>query len=466
MDVSFSGWRREQEGQTGLELRGECFSFLFDRRYTNRLNRMSRVFFEAYAKATSELAASEDRFPSLSEIESKMESGAVYAFKDRLMKNTDFFEEVKISGVSYLVPRASTFHDSSGLYTDLSFDFAAGSVELPSRRKVPLSGLPAGQQPAGEDLQQGELDIQPEVISPSPTDLDQEKDEVVQEVSPAQQQRPEPSVIQPEVGQAEKAGPEGAVVSGTVSIVPQPPEGGVEAQAESKAAVQREEAAFVDLSDAKLPLTGRKASDEGGQPEKAEPPSSIPPRPPVGPAPSAASPVRRGPPWNIILAALGILLLLAVGALMVPGILPFSPVQAEYIHYTTYISNLTAGNITSDFLALEMSNPKGLESELELMLPHGLDRSISARGGVVTINQSDGTTVSLSSSGDSSIRIYLREDLDRIPVVLHLGVPKGYDSTLLVHDPNYEVTRREGMMVLRFNVTNQRTNFEQSFTKD
>ncbi len=120
-------------------LKGESFAFLFDRRYTNRLNRMSRVFFEAYAKATKELASQEDRFPSLSEIDAKMESGAVYAFKDRLMKNTEFFEEVKISGVSYLVPRALRFIDASGTYTDLSFDFDTGTAVLPTRRKIPVA---------------------------------------------------------------------------------------------------------------------------------------------------------------------------------------------------------------------------------------------------------------------------------------------------------------------------------------
>jgi hypothetical protein len=107
MDVSYSAWRQLTEER--LTLKGDNFSFLFDRRYTNRLNRMSRVFFEAYARATKELAAQEDRFPSLSEIDAKMESGAVYAFKDRLTKNTEFFEEVKLSGVSYLVPRAKMF---------------------------------------------------------------------------------------------------------------------------------------------------------------------------------------------------------------------------------------------------------------------------------------------------------------------------------------------------------------------
>ena len=58
MDVSFSAWRHSRE--ESLQLKGDSFSFLFDRRYTNRLNRMSRVFFEAYVVATKELAAQEE----------------------------------------------------------------------------------------------------------------------------------------------------------------------------------------------------------------------------------------------------------------------------------------------------------------------------------------------------------------------------------------------------------------------
>src|SRR5512139_3276379 len=121
MDVSVSSWLSTRE--ENLVVKRESFAFLFDRQSTNRLNRMSRIFFEAYVVATKELAAQEDRFPSLSEIDAKMESGAVYAFKDRLMKNTEFFEEVKISGVSYLVPRALKFVDVTGTYTDLILNF-------------------------------------------------------------------------------------------------------------------------------------------------------------------------------------------------------------------------------------------------------------------------------------------------------------------------------------------------------
>ncbi len=159
MDVSFSAWRHSRE--ESLQLKGDSFSFLFDRRYTNRLNRMSRVFFEAYVAATKELAAQEDRFPSLSEIDAKMESGAVYAFKDRLMKNTEFFEEVKISGVSYLVPRALKFVDSNGTYTDLILSFEEGTVVLPTRRKTPLLPEPLTSSP-------------PEVEAPQSPEPDQD----------------------------------------------------------------------------------------------------------------------------------------------------------------------------------------------------------------------------------------------------------------------------------------------------
>ena len=177
MDVSFSAWRHSRE--ESLQLKGDSFSFLFDRRYTNRLNRMSRVFFEAYVAATKELAAQEDRFPSLSEIDAKMESGAVYAFKDRLMKNTEFFEEVKISGVSYLVPRALKFVDTTGTYTDLILSFEEGTVVLPTRRKTPLlpePTTPEEEETSAPEPDQEALDLVPEVV-PATNDLQETKPE-------------------------------------------------------------------------------------------------------------------------------------------------------------------------------------------------------------------------------------------------------------------------------------------------
>lgn len=169
MDVSYSAWQQSIEER--LTLKGENFSFLFDRRYTNRLNRMSRVFFDAYVRATKEIAAQEDRFPSLSEIDARMESGSVYAFKDRLIKNTEFFEEVKISWVIYLVPRAKIFSDASGTYTDLVFNFDEGTVMLPSRRKAPVQTeptLPQSEKP--DQPQKDEASIEAEESSPKQID--------------------------------------------------------------------------------------------------------------------------------------------------------------------------------------------------------------------------------------------------------------------------------------------------------
>ncbi len=200
MDVSFSAWRQSRE--ESLQLKGDSFSFLFDRRYTNRLNRMSRVFFEAYVVATKELAAQEDRFPSLSEIDAKMESGAVYAFKDRLMKNTEFFEEVKISGVSYLVPRALKFVDSTGTYTDLILSFEEGTVALPTRRKTPSLPEPLMLPPEEEEIDAlepdneiQELEAAPSTIASSetkPESYSQIFDEVTEPVATMAEVAPEP----------------------------------------------------------------------------------------------------------------------------------------------------------------------------------------------------------------------------------------------------------------------------------
>ncbi len=200
MDVSFSAWRNSRE--ESLQLKGDSFSFLFDRRYTNRLNRMSRVFFEAYVVATKELAAQEDRFPSLSEIDAKMESGAVYAFKDRLMKNTEFFEEVKISGVSYLVPRALKFVDSTGTYTDLILSFEEGTVVLPTRRKMPSLPEPLTPSPEEEEieaLEPNQVEPEPEA-SPATPDSSEAKiesysqifDEVTEPIATTAEEAPEP----------------------------------------------------------------------------------------------------------------------------------------------------------------------------------------------------------------------------------------------------------------------------------
>jgi hypothetical protein len=378
MDVSFSAWQRSRPDS--LELTGHSFSFLFDRRYTNRLNRMSRVFFEAYVKATLELAAQEDRFPSLSEIDARMESGAVYAFKDRLMKNTEFFEEVKISGVSYLVPRSSRFIDSSGLYTDLLLSFEEGTVTLPKRRRATVTG---GEAPPGEE-----------------------------------------AAIEPEQGAGlEEAGDGETLPEESAEYPPHIPE----------------------------PF-----------PEPAEPPAEAaapaepPDVPPQAPPPQPPQPSRD---WRKPAVAIGAaLILIAVGAFF---LYPPEPSEAPVV--VKYSANLTdLGN--ESYFSLDILNPEEISHDMEIVLPKDLDKSISARGGVVTISHAARTLVRLNSSSDASVRIYLQGRWIFLPISLSLDIPSSFDSWVEVHGKDYLITRKDETILLSFNATTEGFDFEQSFS--
>lgn len=403
MDVSFSAWRHARE--ESLELRGDSFSFLFDRRYTNRLNRMSRVFFEAYVKATKELAAQEDRFPSLSEIDAQMESGAVYAFKDRLMKNTEFFEEVKISGVSYLVPRALRFIDASGTYSDLALNFEEGSVILPSRRKTPAP-------------------------------LEEPKDGIKEELSeeleaPEEGEELEPAFVEM-VAEEPKSAPEEAMIEAAGSP-------------EAKAAEVKPEA--------HIPEPFAKAQ---------EPPRATPFEPKgKGTAATETGPARwmkdrtRLIPMALIFAAF----LLATGAVLYfSG--PEPATISSLVRYSTVLSNSS----NESYLGLDIQNPDGVQNDMEMMLPANVDRSISARGGIVTISHASNTIVRLNSSSDASIKIYLAGNWTSLPVTMSLGVPEGYDSGLTVRDEDYFVTRKDDTILLSFNLTQEGVDFEQSYS--
>ena len=403
MDVSFSAWRHSRE--ESLQLKGDSFSFLFDRRYTNRLNRMSRVFFEAYVVATKELAAQEDRFPSLSEIDAKMESGAVYAFKDRLMKNTEFFEEVKISGVSYLVPRALKFVDVSGTYTDLVLNIEEGIVVLPTRRKTP--SLPDSPIPIEEDEPEPKTFHGDETAINAPSvgkDLDAEAKlpsyplhtpEAFEEISPA--------IETAETAEAPSASEMAEKIAITASIPTKEPE--------------------------KLPLTKKKM---------AMPPKTV-----------------------TLLGAAILLAIFAVVSFIGPTLVQ-APAQPTFlVLYSAYLSNSS----NESYLGLNITNLEGMTNDMEMALPQNIDQSISARGGIVTISHGENTLVRMNSTGDASVKIYLQGNWTTIPVGLSFYAPEGFETNLLVHGLASTVTRKNETSVLTFNLTGVGVSFEQSYTR-
>jgi hypothetical protein len=400
MDVSFSAWRHSRE--ESLQLKGDSFSFLFDRRYTNRLNRMSRVFFEAYVVATKELAAQEDRFPSLSEIDAKMESGAVYAFKDRLMKNTEFFEEVKISGVSYLVPRALRFMDVTGTYTDLILNFEEGTVVLPTRRKTPL--LPDSPMPIEEDEQE-----------PKSTPVD------------------ETAINAPNIAKDPDA-----EAKPLPYLLPIP-----EAFEEIPQATETAEAASSSEPAEKIVIA---ASIPAKEPEK----------PPLTKKKMAM------PPITVTLLGAAILLALLVVVSIYGTTLVQLPVQPTFL--VSYSANLSNSSNES-YLGLNITNPHGMANDMEMALPKNIDQSISARGGIVTISHGENTLVRMNSTGDASVKIYLQGNWTTIPVGLSFYAPVGFDTNLLVHGLASTVTRKNETSVLIFNLTGAGVSFEQSYTR-
>ena len=407
MDVSFSAWRHSRE--ESLQLKGDSFSFLFDRRYTNRLNRMSRVFFEAYVAATKELAAQEDRFPSLSEIDAKMESGAVYAFKDRLMKNTEFFEEVKISGVSYLVPRALKFVDVAGIYTDLILNFEEGTVVLPTRRKIPLP--PDSQIPGGDEETGGAQAAQSEEITPPAAPEESWEEEEEAEVPSYPQHLPE---TYEEMGPA----PEGAEAAAS----PLP----------AQTPVAREERA--------VSYPSKEPNREPNRPAGEEKKSGLPMK-------------------AIAVLGAAILLALAVFFLYSPPTTP--PVETTLVAYSAYLSNAS----NESYMGLDIANPEAMANDIEISLPPDIDQAISARGGVVTISHGNNTTVRLNSSSDASVRIYLQGNWTAIPMGLSFAAAEGYDTSLQVHGQDYDITRKNETLILMFNLTGEGISFEQSYSK-
>ena len=517
MDVSYSVWR--EVAAEKLELAGDSFSFLFDRRYSNRLNRMSRVFFEAYAKATFEVSAEEDRFPSLSEIESRMESGAIYAYKDRLMRSTGFFEEVKISGISYLIPRARRFVDESGTYTDLILNLEDGEVALPRREKpsAVAKGEGAGSgaedestfEPEPEDESDELSDAEPEIVEASGiaevpieeaekveaadaaggTPAEEAAMEAEGEVPPPEEEAAQASSETAETPAAEMAievetesariekpaeidrGAKERAVGGEEGSKDGPiePQEGEEAAALAEA--QEPEPAAVEAAVETVSTvpemgsleTGSKAGESERKPGAAKDaalPSKHhhhhPPEPKAGKGLSHWGGAYKGP----ILALAGVALILLAAFLFWSPQGPETPATpSDFVSYSAYLSNATG--IT--YLNLDVENPKGLDSEVELVLPPDVDRSISATGGIVTISYTTNTVIKLNSSSNASVSVALADEYILVPVTFNLAIPTEYESSVLVYDKDYRVSRTNSTISLWCNVTDDHLDFDQIY---
>ncbi|MDD4652461.1 MAG: hypothetical protein PHQ34_09550 [Methanothrix sp.] len=446
MDVSFSAWRHSRE--ECLQLKGEGFSFLFDRRYTNRLNRMSRVFFEAYVVATKELAAQEDRFPSLSEIDAKMESGAVYAFKDRLMKNTEFFEEVKISGVSYLVPRALRFMDVTGTYTDLILNFDEGTVVLPTRRKmapIPNSSVPIEESRPVTSRAAEATGEAPAVADEKPEDAIEEKTE-----SEADDKTKQKIESRTEDKSAEEKAPSYPLHTPEVldEMMPASDTSSAASSVVSSAASSKNEAVSSKIAAAKdIAAPAQAAATSTAKNIQM---------PPVG---KKKMPM---PPRTVTILGSAILLsLLAVLFMYGPSLVDKPLPPSSLVFYTANLSNSS----NESYLGMNITNPDGMANDMQISLPPNIDQSISARGGIVTISHGNNTLVRMNSTGDASVKIYLQGNWTAIPVSLSFQAPEGFSTNLLVYGLPSTVTSMNETSVLTFNLTREGVSFEQSYTQ-
>ena len=504
MDVSYSVWREVAAEREVVA--GESFSFLFDRRYTNRLNRMSRVFFEAYARATKEVAAEEDRFPSLSEIESRMESGAIYAYKDRLMRSTGFFEEVKISGISYLIPKARSFADETGTYTDLKLDLENGAVVLPRRDKPSAgqrseeAGVEDEEMPPDMEVESGDLS-EPEPQPPGPPSevggdgsqeaipLPTEPVAVLGEIrgeGVAPEEKAEEALGgEDELGlgieaEAVETGANAGVSADRIeepmaaSAPPEElasPDEVVEEKKVGGEVEPRGEVTFVEMEEPVAKTGGEAAGMEKGDGDGDGKASGLDRKPPAekvtGPETSSKRPDDLPGGWwrdrkALLLAGIALLLIVSGLYLWSPGT-PEPPAfpapPSDFVSYSAYLTNASG----STYLNLEITNPKGLESKVELVLPPDVDKSISATGGIVTIYYTNNTVIQLVSSSNASVSVALTEEYILVPVTFNLGIPEGYESSVLVYDKDYQVSRTNNTINLWTNTTADPLEFDQIY---
>lgn len=160
------------------------------------------------------------------------------------------------------------------------------------------------------------------------------------------------------------------------------------------------------------------------------------------------------------IALLGVVTLLAISAIVLFTNPPTisSPVLVDYSAYLSNSSN-------ESYLGLDITNPEGMASDMEMTLPPNVDQSISARGGIVTISHGANTMVRMNSSSDANVKIYLQGNWTTIPVTLSFAAPDDYDTSLQVHGQDYFVTRKNESLILMFNLTGEGVRFEQSYIR-
>ena len=167
---------------------------------------------------------------------------------------------------------------------------------------------------------------------------------------------------------------------------------------------------------------------------------------------------------EMIFAALaGIAVLMVVGAYILSGGFPSNAPTKPliFVDYSAYLINSS----NESYLGFDISNPNGMQNEIEMKLPSNIDQSISARGGIVTIAHGAETLVRMNTSTDASVKIYLLGNWTEVPLTLSFSGIEGYDTSLQVHGQDYFVTRKNDTLILNLNLTGDGVKFEQSYTK-
>jgi hypothetical protein len=92
-----------------------------------------------------------------------------------------------------------------------------------------------------------------------------------------------------------------------------------------------------------------------------------------------------------------------------------------------------------------------------------VDKSISATGGIVTISYTNNTVIQLASSNNASVSVALTGEYILVPVTFNLGIPEGYESSVLVYDKDYQVSRTNSTISLWCKCSDDHLDFDQIY---